>query len=217
VKTEDLIAKLSAESVPVAVLPPAVHRLARWAAWSAPAVVLFVLAAGPRADLMRQLASRPFLLSLGAIVGLMTASAYAALTSTVPNDERSPTSRFVPIVVLATWGGVLLAKLAGNEGVLTGLRSDSGHMACALQISLMALVPAVILLREARAGASVEPGRTGVLVIMAAASAGAVGAALICPIDQSAHQLLWHFLPVVSLAACGPAAGHRWLGRFDRA
>jgi hypothetical protein len=198
-------------------MPPAAVRIARWAAWSAPAVALFVLIARPRPDLTSRLADGPFLLSFCAIVALSLASAALAIGSSVPRDGGTRAVRAGPLVLAAVWGSLLLVRLAAGEGVLAGLASDPGHAVCALQIALMALLPAVVLLREARAGAAVAPSWTGIFVVIAASSAGAVGSALICPIDQPAHQLLWHFLPVVTLAVVGPMAGRRWLTRFDRA
>jgi hypothetical protein len=50
--------------------------------------------------------------------------------------------------------------------------------------------------------------------VLAAAAAAAAGAAVVCPIDAPAHHALWHFLPVISLAALGSAAGRVWLDRL---
>ena len=78
----------------------------------------------------------------------------------------------------------------------------------------MALLPAIALLRAVRSGASISPGFSGVLAVAAAVAAGAVGSAVICPIDRAAHETLWHLVPVLAWAAAGVVIGRAWFGRL---
>ena len=56
--------------------------------------------------------------------------------------------------------------------------------------------------------------RIQILATLAAASLGAVATQFICPIDDPAHHLVSHFLPVLLLSGVGALAGRRWLDRL---
>jgi hypothetical protein len=214
VRTTDLIVALSAETVRVPPMPSVASRFARWLLASAPIVGLFVWAAGVRRDLPEQLTDPAYVLSLAVVGALSLAAAALALAMSVPDDRRSRTVTILPVVLALAWGGSLVVRLAGGGGIRSGLAADAGHYACAVQIVLVALVPMVILLGRVRAGAPTRPAWTGMLAVMAAGGAAAAGASIVCPIDESAHLMLWHFLPVISLAALGAAAGWMWLDRL---
>jgi hypothetical protein len=214
VRTTDLIVALSAETARVPPMPSVAARLAGWLLVSVPIIGLFVWSAGVRRDIPERVTDPAFALSLVVIGGVSLAAAALALAMSVPDDRRSRTVTILPVVLALAWGGTLAARLAGSGGLWSGLAADGGHFVCAVQIVLVAFVPMVVLLRRTRTGAATRPAWTGMLAVMAAGGAAAAGASIVCPIDESAHQMLWHFLPVISLAALGAAAGRMWLDRL---
>jgi hypothetical protein len=213
VRTEELIVRLAADAAPVRRLPSISVRLVRWLLVAVPVVAVFVAAVGPRSDLATRAAAPAFLVSVLAVAALALVSAGAALVSSVPGHRRSRLAVAGPLLILV-WATALYARLAAGGSVGTQLITEPSHAACILQISLMAVLPAVVLLRSVRGGASVAPGWSGMLTLAAALGAGAVGSAIICPIDRAAHEAVWHWLPVASLAAAGLVAGKIWFSHI---
>ena len=214
-RTSDLIVALSAEAVRVPRVASVGMRFVRWLLVSAPIVAVFVWAGGVRRDLTERLADPGYTLGLIAIVALSLAAACLALVMSMPDDRRSRASVLWPVALAAAWGSALLLRLDDATGVVHALATDTGHFVCAVQIVLVALVPAAGLLRGAGAGASTQPAWTGMCAVLAAGAVAASGTALVCPIDAAAHQILWHFLPVISLAALGAVTGRIWLDRLS--
>ena len=67
-----------------------------------------------------------------------------------------------------------------------------------------------------RRAAPLRQAWTGALATLAAAALGAAATQVLCPIDDPAHQLVGHVLPVILLAIAGTIAGRRafdWLRR----
>jgi hypothetical protein len=216
VRTEDLIVALAGEATPVRPLRPPSHRVLGWVLVSVPVVAAFVLAAGVRPDLAARLQEWGHLGWWCLMAALAIVSAALALATSVPDDRRSPIVGVLPAGLAAVWAATLVTRLLSGPGPALSLAAGDAHFVCALQIVFMAIVPGLVLLLMTRHGASTGPRSTGVLTLAAAGAAGACGASLICPIDRGMHHLLWHFLPVVSLAALGALAGGYWLDRFRR-
>jgi hypothetical protein len=216
VRTEELVAKLAADITPVRRLAPVGVRLVRWLTLAALVVGAGVMLVGPRADVVDRLTDSHFVLVLS-VLGLLTvSSARAALAMSVPDDGRSPLAVALPLGAGAIWAAVLAVALAAGGSVVAQLDGEPAHAACAFQTAGLAIVPAIALFVMVRAGAATAPSQAGVLVLAAALGAGAVGVALMCPVDRAAHQVVWHFLPVATLAVLGSLAGRAALDRLSR-
>lgn len=215
-RTEELVAKLTADITPVSPLAPVGVRLVRWLALTAPVVGVVVMIAGPRADVADRLAEPRFLFGLSVLGLLAVSAARAALAMSVPDDGRSPLAVALPVGAGAVWAAALAVALAAGGSIVAQLGAEPTHTACAFQTAGLAIVPTLALLAMVRAGAATAPAQAGVLVLAAALGAGAVGVALMCPIDRAAHQILWHFLPVVTFAAVGALIGRAALDRLSR-
>jgi hypothetical protein len=216
VKTEDLIVQLATEAVPVRRLPGISVRLTAWVLATLPVVALFVVIVGARADIPTRAAAPAFLISFLTVGALAIASAAGALITSVPGHDRWRFAAIVPLVLMLTWAAALIARLGGGGPIVAQIATEPAHAACLLQISLMAAFPAIALFRAVRAGASVAPGWSAGLTLVAALGAGAAGSALICPIDRAAHEMIWHWLPVAVSGAAGVWAGEVWLTRLAR-
>jgi len=214
VKTEDLIVKLAAEAGPVQPVASVGTRLLRWGLAATASAAVMVMFARPRPDVTSLLTDPAYVFTTATILALAVASAIAALSLSVPNDRRSAAIRLAPFAAAGAWGVLLAVRLAGQGPVFSQLFSEPVHLACLLQISAVALVPAVVLVGQVRRAAPLDTTWSGIFAVAASLGAGAVSSAIICPIDRIAHQTWWHYLPVLSLAALGVIVGARWLARF---
>jgi len=199
-RTEEVIARLARDGRPVVPVAPTMHRLGRWALLAALPVAAGVLLEGVRPDFGVRLLQPGFATTSAAIVLVVASSAFAALSLSVPNDRRSGLVRGVPLAAAGVWSIALLASLAGGGSILSQLRTEPVHPACLYQIAIVGCVPAVLLWRDVRRAAPLELRWTTMLVAVAAFGAGALSAAITCPIDSAAHQVWWHWLPVLAAA-----------------
>ena len=86
---------------------------------------------------------------------------------------------------------VLLFAPVVREATLAGLGSGA---VCALKATLLALVPAAVLLRFVAAAEPFSPSRTLLFGAVGALSLGALPVHLACPIEGSLHWLVGHSL-----------------------
>ncbi|MEE9281182.1 MAG: hypothetical protein V3V67_13505 [Myxococcota bacterium] len=86
---------------------------------------------------------------------------------------------------------VLLSVPAVREAALAGLGSGA---VCALKATLLALVPAAVLLRFVAAAEPFSPSRTLLFGAVGALSLGALPVHLACPLEGSLHWLVGHSL-----------------------
>jgi hypothetical protein len=143
-----------------------------------------------------------------ATVATALLSAAAAFVSSVPGLERTPLQRWVPLLSLGAWIGVLtLSITAGGRIGRTDPRIL--HVACIVQISLLALVPAWMLFAMLRRALPLERRWSSGLATLAAVALAASGTQFICPIDDPLHLLVGHAVPVAALALAGAFLGPR--------
>jgi hypothetical protein len=216
VKTDDLIVELARRARPVAPLAPPSVRLGRWTA------VMFVVAAsgvwllGPRADVARAIRQPAYDTRL--VMTLLTAlfAAAAALVLSVPGAERSRVQRALPFVAIAAWAGSLAALLIAGGNPVGRVLAFPVNWPCSYKIFGFCLIPSVALVALVRRAAPLEPLWNASLASLAATSLAATGTQFICPVDDPAHQLVGHVLPVMVLAAIATAISYGFLVRKSR-
>ena len=84
---------------------------------------------------------------------------------------------------------------------------------CMVELCAISIMPAAYIAYLSKKGATTNKAAMGFACTMAAASLGALLMRLLCPDDGHIHLFLWHFLPVLVLAALGTALGRvlfRW-------
>jgi len=213
VKTEDLIVALSRSGAPVAPLPSPSVRFGRWA------VAMFVVAAagvlllGPRADLAEALRRPTYDARL--VVTLLTSlfAASAAFILSVPGAERFRAQRLLPFAMVVAWAAVLATLLIGSGNASSRVLAFPVNWPCSYKIFAFCLFPAVALVALLKRAAPLEPVWSAVLAGLAATALGATATQLICPVDDPAHQLVGHVLPVLVLAMICAALSYRSLDR----
>ncbi len=209
-KTEYLIDRLAAEAVPVRPLPSPTLRVLTWLATAAPAVILAVVAMGPRSDLADRLGDGRYLLEQAAAAVTALSAAYAAFSAGIPGRPRW--LLMLPSVPLAVWlgslgqGCVAAWLQAGPEGMT--LRAD---WLCLPAIAMTGAVPAVAMVVMVRRGAPLRPHATTTLAALATAALGNVGLRLFHSEDASLMVLVWQFGAVALLSAAAGMLGRRVL------
>lgn len=213
-RTEELIVRLAAEAAPVRPLPSVASRVTAWIGVALPVVAAYLVLAGPRGDLAARAPALDFVLALALLLAVTILSARAALSFGVPDAARPAAVWVLPAAAGGVWAILLVARLASDGPVLAQLLDEPAHAACLVQIAAAAALPGVVLLAMVRRGAAVHGTPAGTFAALAALGAGALGAAIVCPIDNAAHQITWHLAPVGSLAVVGAIAGALWLDRL---
>jgi hypothetical protein len=164
---------------------------------------------GLRPDLM-QIVHRGYssmqvcLLTLVAVV-----SGWAVLALGVPGRAQSPLSRWLPVTALMAWILVIL-----TSSLASGMGQCGFSPGCLGSIALVGAIPAAFLYWLCRRSLPLRPLWMGVLLMGAAAAAGALGAQFSCSNESPLHLLVWHVLPVVALGATGMLVGRFVMARW---
>ena len=191
-------------------------RLARWAAGVVPLIALGVMVIGPRAD-------ASIVIRATGVHGARTGHARhgAARRGRRVRAER-PGGRAPG---RSSHDGArgrkrvdvrLIARLLEDGDPVRRLLVLPIHSLCVIEIAGFGIVPAWALFAMLRRAAPLRPAWSGALATLAAAALGAAATQVLCPIDDPAHQLVGHVLPVILLAAAGTLVGRRafdWLPR----
>ncbi len=118
--------------------------------------------------------------------------------------------RAVAVAGLLAWALVLTA------GHVSPTAASSTGWNCVFRMAFLALVPSVAAFSMLRRAAPLKPGWTGSFAFIAIASVATSGMQTICPKDDPAHVLYWHFVPLLVCALAGARLGRRLLGRHGQ-
>jgi hypothetical protein len=205
-RTEELIAALSADARPVRRLPAPSARVALWMAISIPWVALIVLTMTLRPDISAKLGEQRWLIEQAAALVTALAAAMAAFCASVPG--RPSWERYVPLAPLVLWLGVV------GEGCLSTwlhlgvqgieLRPDWG---CFPTIVLVGAVPGIVMAVMLRKGAPLAPVTSVVLGALASAALADFGLRLFHQEDASLMVLVWQLGSVAFIVLLGAIAG----------
>jgi hypothetical protein len=210
-RTDELIVELARSAVPVRRLPSPSIRLARWTAATAPLMALAVIVIGPRADVIAAMSDPAFSGIAGVTIITALLSAASALILGIPGAERSAWQRALPLVAGSLWALALVRLLAAEGEAVHRLRQWPFHWLCLIEIVGLSLIPAWALLTMLRRAAPLQRAWAGALATLAAVALGAAATQFLCPLDDPAHQLVGHVLPVAVLVMFGALVGRPYL------
>ena len=210
-KTDLLIVELARDLRPVSALSSPSLRLSRWLAAVMAMAAIGIWLLGPRADLASAIANAVydarFVLTVAA--GLFAGA--GAFVLSVPATEQYRAQRLVPFVVAIAWAlllGLLLAR--GGHGV-ERLLAFPINWPCGYKILAFSVIFGSALLIALRRAAPLELTWTAALAALSSTTVAAAATQLICPVDDAAHQIVGHVLPVTVLALVGTIIGVRTL------
>jgi hypothetical protein len=179
--------------------------------WAGGATVLIAYA-GMRHDLLDRQMPMLSMLSFWLIAGVGMAAVWSAIRMGMPGVGRDYGGwRWAGLVALALPLSALLVTMGNSNAAMESARMGAGTR-CLTEAVISGLGVGAALFAWLKAGAPTSPERAGLVVGLAAGSAGATIVALHCSIDNIVHISLWHGLAVMISAA----AGRLFLPRFLR-
>lgn len=207
-KTEDLIATLSADTLP---RPGVGGRLAR-ALGPAVAVSAAALVTlwNVRPDLAAALASP-------ALVKTLAPAALALMALWLARGLASPVAgRRAPLVLVLAAGAVALAAVlwgvvTGGMGALTMHAEKPTLLTCILSIPVLSALPMAAMLWALRQGAPASPRAAGAAGGLVAGALGAMVYSLHCPEDAILFFIPAYGTMILVMSATGAALGARLL------
>ena len=215
-----VIARLARDAAPVTPLP---SPFVRWSAWTltafaAGAIVTIVLGLLPS---LRPVVDAPvrdpgFLLAAIVTGGLALAAAGGAFVLSVPGAARDRIARVTPLLAAIAWAALLWTRLVTIGDPLPQIAATPWHPVCIFLILSVSAIPGVALFVMLRRAAPLRMRWTGALAALAVLALGALGTQFVCPINAPAHQLVWHFVPVIVLMSVGLVLGARVFDRRRR-
>jgi hypothetical protein len=209
VRTDELIIRLASTADPVVPLDPPSIRMARWISMAMVGGVVGALLIGLRPDIAVAI-HRSMFVGLAAVTCVTAVlSASAAFVLSVPGAERSALQRTLPIGVGLLWMLVLVVALTSTDDPFGRIVTMRIHLACPLEITgfgALAGWPLFVMLRRA---APLRHGWSAALAVLAATALGALATQLVCPLDDPAHHLFQHVVPVALLSAGAAIVGSR--------
>ena len=206
----ELIDSLVRDVTPVRPLAPPAVRVARWAMLSALCLAAGVALAHVRRDFGDALWTASFLVQASLLIGTALLAATATLVAGVPGAEPRLTTHWLPLGAVAAWAGWLVAAIVAQPGPSrVWWPTPAPH--CAMDITVLGLVPGLLLWSLVRRSAPLRPAWAGLLAMLTASAVGALGTQLLCPNNDGAHLLVWHVGPVMGLTVAGIQLGRRFL------
>lgn len=199
---DDLIKKLTGDLKPVTPIAPPWQRAVIFATLGLTLTFSSAVLIGMREDLGSSLQRSTFLLEIGVLLMAGILSAVAAVRLAVPDTRlRLPVKLPLALAHLG-WFWLLAKTVAGFD-----MAHDHGNGQCAIDLTLMMILPLAAATGGIMRGAPVFRGMAGYAMSLSMVSFAAAAMRLLCPNDEAGHLLLWHFLPAVGLAALGIAIG----------
>jgi hypothetical protein len=207
-----IVARLSAELVPVRPLRSPWTRLAGWLVVALGTVAL-AATVGLRNDLAMEIARPRYVVEIAILLAGAGLAATLALLVSVPARIGGRRARQLGIGLLVL---ALAAALLGEPASATAAHSTLWtSLRCVACVGLFGLVPWLALYAAVLRAAPLD-GRTTALCVGAAAFlVGAAAVRVACPFDDVPHLVVWHGMPVAlwtigSTLLAAPRLG-RWL------
>lgn len=178
--------------------------------WAAGAAALIAYA-GMRPDLLSGRMPMLSMLSFWLIAAVGMAAVVSAIRMGMPGVGRDYGGwRWAGLVALALPLSALLLSMGDSHAAMESARMGAGTR-CLTEAVISGLGVGAALFAWLKAGAPTSPERAGLVIGLAAGSAGATIVALHCSIDNIVHISLWHGLAVMLSAAAGRIVLPRFL------
>jgi hypothetical protein len=117
----------------------------------------------------------------------------------------------MPLVAGGVWALALVVLLTTGGDPVQRVLALPFHWACLIEIVGLSIVPGWALFAMLRRAAPLQRAWSAALATLAAVALAAVATQIICPVDDPAHQLVGHVLPVALRSVWGAIVGRRWL------
>jgi hypothetical protein len=211
VKTDLLIVELARDLRPVRPLSSPSLRLSRWLAAVVAVAAFGIWLLSPRPDLASAINNAVFdtRFVLTAAAGIFAGA--AAFVLSVPGAERYRAQRIIPFICAIAWTLLLGVLLIGGGRGVERLVAFPVNWPCGYKILAFSVIFGSALLIGLRRAAPLELIWSAALAALSSTALAAAATQLICPVDDPAHQIVGHVVPVTVLAILGTLIGFRTL------
>ena len=206
-RTEDLIVDLARQSGPWTPLAPVRVRLTRWLVLAIGLGVVTVAVIGARADFADAIQRPTFVALAVATLASGLLAAQAALVLSVPGAERTPLVRVLATILIAGWAMTFAIQLVAGGNAWPRLAAFPNHWGCVVRISALSILSGVVLFVMLRRAAPLRPRMCAALAALASTSLAATATYIMCPVDDPAHQLVSHVVPLAAIVLAGTIIG----------
>jgi hypothetical protein len=211
VKTDLLIVELARDLRPVKPLSSPLLRFSRWLAAVMVVAALGIWLLGPRADLASAIANAVYDARFVLTVAAGIFAGAAAFVLSVPAAEHYRAQRIIPFAFASAWTLLLGFLLVGGGRGVERLLAFPVNWPCGYKILAFSVIFGSALLIGLRRAAPLEPTWTAALAALSSTALAAAATQLICPVDDAAHQIVGHVMPVTVLALVFTVIGFRAL------
>ena len=202
-----LIDTLVADAAPVRRLWP---MPARWAGWLALCAV-FAAIIGTAVGWSFPPHDAPMRFGAELIVALIAMLVWSALALRAAVPGQTPRAGRVALALAVALSPLLFWHSAPGPPSFV-----ANGIPCAERTVALALVPVLAMLWAVRRGAPLAPRRAAALSGGAGFLIAYVLMRILCSVDEPAHLLVWHVLPIAGGVGVAAAAGGWWLSRWRR-
>jgi hypothetical protein len=212
--TNKLVSKLVDDLKPVRPLPSAKCCSLYWSGMAAfLAAVAVIVLGGVRPDFLEATRRPVFLFENLAMLAAGLLSASIAFQLRVPQAIVSRPIKTLLASASAIWIFEIIRRYLKAGDLASEARLDFAHYIhdCLIDLTLMMAIPAAFMFFMLKKGATTQALWAGYAALLATASFAALGMRYLCPVDDPAHLLVWHFMPVLAYAVIGPVAGRYFL------
>jgi hypothetical protein len=208
-ETENLIASLSSEAVPIRPMGSPWRLTAKWLlGFIAYIVLVLVTLESPRDDILLELNQPLFALELLALAGMVTTCALSAALLSFPDLYQVKRVAYLPIAAFVLFAGVIMVGFVREGAPMAMIPED---FVCTAFITLYSLLPAVWLFYSIRKFASTHFALAGSVAVLTSFSIGALVQRIVEKTDSIAHVLAYHYLPMFLFAVLGLLLGRKLL------
>ncbi|MDP1631141.1 MAG: DUF1109 domain-containing protein [Caulobacter sp.] len=211
-RTDDLIARLAADTAPIQ--PHALERrlTLRLATGGLLALVLLLLLMGPRPDLGVAAMTVGFWLKTGFTLLVLASALVLTVRLARPGGRAGPglwLALLAPFVLMAALAGVVLA--GADPGARLALWLGQSWAVCPVWILLLSSPVLIAALLALRRFAPTRPALAGLAAGLAAGGLGATVYGLHCQESAVPFLATWYALGIIIVGGVGAALGARFL------
>lgn len=210
-KITEIITKLSSESQPLKPMKKPGNLTLRLLLILGIYAIIAQIIMGVRADLISQLDHPLFVLEITLALLLFISGVVAAIITIYPDLYQKsqllkiPYLLFFLLLALFAWQFFI----AGPTPIAKNMQLSNHSIECSLSITLLAFIPAIIIITILQKGATITPLQAGLFTTLSASSLGYLILRLQEINNSLPHLLTWHYLPMILLALAGALIGRR--------
>lgn len=206
-RTEDLIVDLARQSGPWTPLAPVRVRLARWLVLAIGLGIVTVAVIGARPDVLEAFQKPAFVALVMATLASGLVAAWSALVLSVPGAGQTALWRALAVVLIVAWAMAFVIQLVAEGNAWPRLAAFPNHWGCVARISGLSILSGAVLFVMLRRAVPLRPRLCAALAALASASLAATATYIMCPIDDPAHQIVSHVVPLAAMVLVGTMIG----------